>query len=263
MLFFNYFCKKSKIMKNKIKRTLQLILGYNNYLFIFSLYIIYTLKFQKKERDFLHFIKLLPTDKDILDIGANIGVMSYYLSKNFPQSVIYSFEPQRDNIITFKKVMKRFRVNNVKLSEIALGDSNGEIEMILPVEKNVKLHGLSHVAGTEDKSFNNGIKFKVPIKCLDDIEELKNRSIGGIKIDVENFEYFVLKGGKKLINNNRPIIYTELWDNDNRKQCIEMLEGMGYSCKNLINGELIPHNSHKQSVQNFFFIPTNSRKHNE
>ena len=45
-------------MKTLVKFVLQKVLGFKNYLFIFSLYIIYTLKNNRKEGDFLHFLSL-------------------------------------------------------------------------------------------------------------------------------------------------------------------------------------------------------------
>ena len=50
----------------------------------------------------------------------------------------------------------------------------------------------------------------------------KDKKIGAIKMDVENFEYFVLEGGKELIKKHKPIIYTELWENQNREKCFQL-----------------------------------------
>jgi FkbM family methyltransferase len=242
-------------MKNLAKQILQKILGYHNYLFIFSLYIIHTLKFQKKERDFLHFLQLLPKSKSVLDIGANIGVMSYYLSKHSYVSKVYAFEPQCDNLVVLKKIINHFKLKNVEVFDFALGDTNGKIQMVLPVQGKTKLHGLSHVCHESISEFNTGLKYDVDIKKLDDIDVVLKDEIGGVKLDVENFEYFVLKGGEALLKRDKPIIYTELWDNQNRVQCIQFLEEIGYKCKQFSNGELLDYNSSSSKSQNFFFIP--------
>jgi hypothetical protein len=57
-------------------------LGLDNYLFLFSLFIIKKLRWDKNEKDFIHFLNLLPREGIVLDIGANIGVMSYYLARD-------------------------------------------------------------------------------------------------------------------------------------------------------------------------------------
>jgi FkbM family methyltransferase len=98
--------------------------------------------------------------------------------------------------------------------------------MVMPVIGDVKMQGLSHVVQEgEDQAGNY---YTVPLKKLDDFPELneKDARITGIKIDVENFEYFVLKGGRNLIAKHRPVIYSELWNTENRTNTIKMLAGL-------------------------------------
>ena len=94
---------------------------------------------------------------------------------------------------------------------------------------------------------------------LDNFHGLKNTSekITAIKIDVENFEYFALKGGENLLSKNKPIIYCELWDNENRKRCISFLNNLGYSAFVLYKSELVPIEKAAIEKHNFFFIPNN------
>lgn len=242
-------------MKNFLKKILQTLFGFNNYLFVFALYIIYTLKWNKREKDFLYFLDMLEDDGIVLDIGANIGAMTTYLSKKLPESKIFSFEPIPYNILALKRIVKYFKLRNVEVLDFALGDENGQIEMVIPICKNVKLQGLSHVVHEEIKENNEGEKFLVALKRLDDLEIFINENlpIKGIKIDVENFEYFALKGGKELIEKHKPIIYSELWDNKNRQNCFELLSSLNYSIKVLEKDELADFTG--QKTQNFFFIP--------
>lgn len=242
-------------MKNSIKLILQKILGYHNYLFLFALYVTYTLRFQKKEKDFLYFLELLPNNKSVLDIGANIGVMSYYLSKKLPQNKVFAFEPQPDNLKTLERVIRFFKLNNVVVFDFALGNQKGQVEMVLPIDGNTKLHGLSHVCHESIEDFNEGEKFTVLVNALDSIETIKSTSIGGIKLDVENFEFFVLEGAKQLLENQKPIVYTELWDNQNRVNCIKFMSDLGYDCKNFIHNNLVDYQPGITKSQNFFFIP--------
>ncbi len=244
-------------MKIIIKRILQYLLGYKNYLYIFARYIIATIKWNSKEGDFLHFIKLMPPKGIILDLGANIGVMSALLCKKLPQSRVIAFEPVPSNIVTLRKIIKHYKLSNIKICEYALGDYNGEVEMILPVNKNVKMQGLSHVKHSSIAENNDGIIYKVKVNRLDDIDELfsTKETVTGIKIDVENFEYFVLKGGENLIKKYMPIIYCELWNNENRTNCFTFLKNLNYSIKVLENNKLVNFENEVHTTQNFFFIP--------
>lgn len=246
-------CKK--IMKNLAKLILQKTLGYHNYLFIFALYVIYTLKYQKRERDFLYFLQLLPKNKSVLDIGANIGVMTCHLSKHLSDAQVYAFEPQPDNLLILRKIIRFFKLQNAHVLNFALGESNEKIKMVLPIEGKTKLHGLSHICHESISDFNSGLHYEADMRRLDDVQEIQNESIGGIKLDVENFEFFVLKGGENILRKNKPIVYTELWENQNRINCIHFMLALGYECKQFCKGELVDYDKCPTISQNFFFIP--------
>jgi len=244
-------------MKSALKYILHKLLGFDNYLFVFSLFKIKTLKNDKNEKDFFHFMSLIPKKSTILDIGANIGIMTVHLAKGIEGANVISFEPMPNNIKAFKRIVNYYQLKNVTLLEIALGNSEGEVEMVMPVVSNVKMQGLSHVVHESITEFNEGEKIKVPLKTLDNIALLKNTNavIRAIKIDVENFEYFALDGGKNLIQKHNPVIYAELWENENRYNCFHLLEKMGYSTNVVIQNKLVLFDSKKHQKQTFIFLP--------
>jgi FkbM family methyltransferase len=228
------------------------------YLYVFALFIIVKLRWDKNEKDFFHFLELIPDDGLILDLGANIGVTSYHLSKKKPGSTILSFEPLTLNMDTLKRVKKRFNLKNVQEFQVAAGEKSGTLEMVMPVINKVPMHGLSHVVHQDNTEFNSGLKYKVPVICLDEFNPLleTKKRITALKIDVENFEYFVLKGAEKLIVENQPIIYCELWENDNRKKCVDFLNNLNYSAFILNKKELMPVEKATTEKHNFFFLPS-------
>ena len=242
-------------LKNLIKYILQRILGINRYLFLFSRFKIKTLHNDRNEKDFFHFINLLKNkDGIIIDIGANIGIMSYHLVNNFPNKIIHAIEPIPCNIEVLDKIKKHYKLEQLKIHPIALGDSSNDIEMILPKEGGAIQQGLSHVKHEEITEWNNGEQIKVTQKKLDDV--FGKASICGIKIDVENYEYYALKGGVDLIKRDNPIIYCELWDNKNRSKCFDLLNSLDYKIYVLIKDKLEIYDSSKHEKQNFFFIPS-------
>ncbi len=244
-------------MKIFVKRILQLILGFENYLYVFARYIITTLSRNRKEGDFMYFLQMLRNGDTVLDIGANIGAMTVHLSRKLPKSTIVAFEPVPCNIKTLKRIIKHYKLENVLLIEKALGNTMGEITMVLPTEKKVRLHGLSHVVHETIVDYNEGPQFSVPLITLDSMNEWDRLpTVGGIKMDVENYEYYVLDGGKAMLKKHRPIIYTELWDTVNRQRCFELMASMQYETKVLVQGKLATYDESLHSHQNFFFIPT-------
>lgn len=249
--------KLDKPMKTITKLLFLKTLGLTTYLYIFALYVIAKLKWNKHEKDILHFINLLPDEGIILDLGANIGVTSYYLAKYLPNSIIYSFEPLEINMNTLRRIKSNFNLRNIREYQMAVGNENTRLEMVMPVINKVPMHGLCH-AVHEDITWNNqGPRFEVPMVRLDSLSELKNsrRRVTGIKLDLENFEYFALLGAENLIKEHHPVIYCELWDNPNRTKCILLMKKLGYKACVLHKGKLDQYAPGVHTTQNFFFIP--------
>jgi FkbM family methyltransferase len=246
-------------MKTFIKYILQKTLGLKTYLYVFARFIIVKLRWDKNEKDFFHFIKLIPDGGVVLDLGANIGVTSYHLAKKLPKSTIFSFEPLPLNMNTLKRIKERFNLDNIQEYLIAAGDKTEITEMVMPVINKVPMHGLSHIVNEEITELNNGIKHYVPMVCLDDFKPLQQtkKRITAFKIDVENFEYYVLKGAKRIITEFQPVIYCELWENENRKKCFDFLNNLNYSAFILHKNKLVPVEKATVKKHNFFFLPGN------
>jgi FkbM family methyltransferase len=239
-------------MKNKIKYILQRLLGYSFYLYTFSIFKILTLKKDRKEGDFFHFLALLSEEEGvILDLGANIGIMTYHLANRFPKNQIFAVEPIPSNYSVLLQIIQKFKLNNVKTYQLALGTSIKEVEMVLPYEGKTKMQGLSHIVDDEIKEWNEGEKLIVQ---MDTVDNLFNHSkVKGIKLDVENYEFQVLKGAENILKRDQPVIYCELWENENRYRCFSFLEKIGYQAYVVENNSLIKLDQATKSHQNFIF----------
>lgn len=242
-------------MKKFIQNVLQSVLGFRRYLFYFSLFKIRTLRRDRHEGDFFHFLSLLPEDAKVLDIGANIGIMTAWLARHCKQGEVHAIEPIPENFATLTRVCAHFGFGNVRLHQFALGEEEGELEMVMPEVKKVKMQGLSHVVHESIPDLNTGRRYAVPQHRLDALVEVV-ADVKAIKIDVENFEYYVFKGGEGILRKYKPIIYCELWDNANRRQCFELLAGeLGYKIMVLEQGKLVKFDPGVHDNQNFFFLP--------
>ncbi|AEA43869.1 FkbM family methyltransferase [Fluviicola taffensis] len=240
-------------MKNSVKYILQKLLGLHTYLYVFALYKIRTLRSDKKENDFFTFLSLLKDGKgDVLDIGANLGVMTVHLANTLPNTTIHAFEPMPANVSVLKKIIAKFKLSKAKIHEIALGDESGTAKMVLPVNGSTIMQGLSHVKHETITEWNEGQEVDVKLDKLDNI--LNGQPVQAIKIDIENFEYFALKGANRIITSNKPIIYAELWDNENRSKCFDYLKSFNYSVYVGENKSIVLFDSSKHHTQNFIFI---------
>lgn len=245
-------------VKNAIKALLQGILGYRRYLRVFASYKVNNLHKDKRENDFFAFLKLLPENGIVLDIGANLGFLAAHLARKVKSGQVIAFEPMPDNLHALEHVIRKFDLKNVKVESIALGDSDGEVEMVLPVTGSAKQQGLSHVVHKSIKEHNEGIRFKVPLKKLDSLEYLftQDAKVTGIKMDVENFERFVLAGAEKLVEKHRPLIYLELWENENKNACFDFFRKWNYEVTINDNGTHVAYDSVKHAGRiNFLARP--------
>lgn len=243
-------------MKNSIKFLLQRLLGYPNYLYLFARFMIKKLPFDKRERDFMYLLSFISSGDTVLDIGANIGVMTYHLAKKAVPGHVFAIEPVPSNIRVIRQIMTKYQLTNVSVYPCAVGEENGYAKMILPQIGGVLYHGLAHIKGKQQTE--QGREVEVPIKRIDDIPELKAHKIAAIKLDVEESEYSVLKGAKGIIAANKPVIYCELWNTKNRFQTFDLMLSMGYKAWIYNHGKLVPADV-VATKQNFFFLPDNQQ----
>ena len=242
----------SENVKNGIKYFLQRLLGFRHYLVVFSRFKISTLKRDAMECDFFAFMNLLSAPKVILDIGANLGIMTVHLSKRFPHAQIEAIEPIPDNLFVLNKNIAHYKLTNVTVHGIAVGDKESTVKMVLPLQGKTKMQGLSHVKHDTIKDWNVGDEFEVDCTTLDKL--FPDLHVDAIKLDIENFEFFAMKGARNLIQRSKPIIYAELWDNENRSNCFNLLTELGYTINVVDNHVLVPFDPVNHNQQNFIFL---------
>jgi FkbM family methyltransferase len=125
-----------------------------------------------------------------IDIGAHVGFWSFYLCGNF--EIVHAFEPVKDFRDCFNLNVK---AKNVKLYDCALGSENSFVSM----EIDQSNYGKTHIK-------NQSPARQTVIKKLDDF---KFENIDFIKIDVEGYEEFVIKGALETLKKNHPLIIIE------------------------------------------------------
>lgn len=238
-------------MKNFVKYILQNTLGYQRYLRVFSKYKIRTLKNDSKEKDFFAFMDAISKEGILLDVGANIGIMTYHMATRFPEKKVFAIEPMPDNFSVLKEITEKNNLDNVVLIPNAVGEKTEVIKMILPLNGKVKMQGLAHVVHESIDEWNEGDVIEVNCETLDGISD--GEKVAGIKMDIENFEYFALRGAATILERDKPVVYLELWANENRDKCFEFLRSLGYQAYVQIDNELIPFDPAGHKKQNFIF----------
>ncbi len=156
----------------------------------------------------------------VIEVGANIGAHTVYLSKLVGKGSIFAFEPQR---LVFQNLCANLAINsisNVFTYQEAIGAENGNI--VIPECDFTKNNNFGGINIQNSKSGMIVNKQKLD-NFLNNINRLKL-----LKIDVEGMEIDVIKGAKELIKKFRPIIYIENDRQEHSKNLIELIWSLDY-----------------------------------
>ncbi|MGB0887728.1 MAG: FkbM family methyltransferase [Vicingaceae bacterium] len=154
--------------------------------------------------------KMAPKNAVIFDVGANIGYYAIPLAHHLKHKnvSVHAFEPVSTNFNSLTKGIERNNLQNfITVNKIALGNSNGEIEILVTEGGNSS----NAVISFNDSEFNAGLKKEmVPMTTVDNyIIEKSLTRCDIIKIDIEGAEIFFIQGGMQLIKKFSPVIYGE------------------------------------------------------
>lgn len=175
-------------------------------------------------------VKYLPKEEGlILDIGANIGQTSLWMANELKSKEveIVAVEPYPS---TYQKLVHNINLNhfrNITPINIAFGNSDTKLLM----------EGCSSNSGAFRVNSGSGIGEFVEVAqtTLDNYFKTEKKRINFIKIDVEGFEYNVIKGAENTIKEYFPILFIEI-DNENLKSqnstasdVLNLLRNYGYN----------------------------------
>jgi FkbM family methyltransferase len=159
-----------------------------------------------------------------IDVGANIGMYTVYLSKLY--NTVYSFEP----IPYFANELTALKLRNVYVYNIGLAQQNSKLELNIPYDNitGEPLYAWSYFEAEHiERSFLKKESIIVDCKTLDSYHF---NDVDFIKIDVEGYELNVLIGAKDTINKYKPILLIEVPSGrKDRNNILNYLNNMGYS----------------------------------
>ncbi len=217
-------------MLRLIRIILFKVLGVKLYLrLISSIYIkLIDLGWGKAKYPELHYLKnIIKPGYNCIDIGANMGYYSYFLSKYSGQTgKIFAIEPVPLFCKIWEKNTSKSRQNNLTLLPFALGEKESQAEMGTPIINGILHHGMTKVITKSDSLYNKTftVEMKNPDNLFSSIEK-----IDFIKIDVEGYESIVVENMKETINKHKPLIQSELSGAGNRLNVIKIITDLGYS----------------------------------
>ena len=206
---------------------------------------------------------LLAAGKDaevIFDIGANAGYYAlHWASRIASNGCIHAFEPVPS---TYARLQRNVHLNGLERSvhtrNFGLGDEAKTVSIFLPEFSGSSAASIKNLH-PEEKS----IEVAVRIETLDEYFTGAGLSrLDLIKIDVEGAELLVLKGGRKTLARQKPILFMELlrkWSlpfGYHPNDVIALLGEIGYRGYAIDNNNLVPFYTMTDETRqtNFFFV---------
>jgi FkbM family methyltransferase len=152
----------------------------------------------------------LRRDETFLDVGANVGWFSLFTAGIVgPDGRVVSFEPSPDvfqclscNVGGLKQVEAfPFGIGNKDSTEVFVAQGTSSSASFIEEVTNINRHHLRDEPIT---------KVPVRIRKLDTLVMQLQLLPNLVKIDVEGFEFEVLKGAERLLNEPRPTLIIEI-----------------------------------------------------
>src|SRR5882724_8840051 len=165
-----------------------------------------------------------------LDVGANRGQSTDAILMKRPDARVHLFEPNEE---LCRNLQKMFGANDgVFIHNCGLGDEVTEGLLVVPFYKKWMFDGLASFDAAKaedwlkgriffyDERFVSQRQLRCRVKRLDDLA----LAPFFMKIDVQGYEYKVLKGGEQTLRKHEPVLLIEAPGKD----IIDFLQELGY-----------------------------------
>ncbi|HEY1101869.1 MAG TPA: FkbM family methyltransferase [Burkholderiaceae bacterium] len=145
-------------------------------------------------------------DPVVFDVGANIGHHALFMAAQSKQ--VFAFEPFPD---VYRKLLEKVhdnQITNLELCPFGLGERNA-VESYFPPGSNNTGTGsfASNASGTQ--------AVQLEVRRGDDcVRDMGIDRLDFIKMDVEGFEPFALRGLRQTLNQYRPVVFFEWTQNE-------------------------------------------------
>jgi FkbM family methyltransferase len=196
-----------------------------------------------EEQESLAFLRRQPLNgRTVLDIGANKGIYAYWMSRQVgPRGRVFAFEPQVDLRPHLEELKRSFRLDNLQLVSQALSDRRGTAglrrdkpgSLGATLEAEQPVPDWPVMAETVD----------VELNTLDHFCESQGLDeIALIKCDVEGHELAAFRGGRGVLQKQRPVLLFECHHHvAEQGELFGFLRELGYDGNFYHDGKPIPY----------------------
>jgi len=193
------------------------------------------------EQEFDVIKKLVDQNSCCVDIGANVGTHTIWLSHTCNNNYVFSFEPQFYIYMLLNSNIMLNDCHNVIPNRAFIGNSNETLKSQIFDPRAEKLNYGEFNSNYTHESGIPTLKMK-----LDDVDFL-NKKIDFIKTDCEGLDIDVLLSGEKLITTDIPNMYVEFNGVDGNDEILRVVKDYGYNIYWHVYPKFNPDNHNKQT----------------
>ena len=200
----------------------------------------------------------------VVDIGANIGIYTKFLSQCVgPSGKVISVEPIPLTFDILRSNVRKLRLRNVQLENFAISDIEGPVTMHVPTYRTGGENFYEARIGTA-KIEGSRRSFEVSAITLDALLS-EALVVHFVKCDVEGHELNCIRGAMRTLERSRPAWLIEVsGDMDNEScsahQMHSILAGYGYA-PFWVHGDKLEPQRYNAKPVNFFFLTNLHVKH--
>lgn len=182
--------------------------------------------------------------RTLVDVGANIGLVSLAVLAAVPDATIFAFEPGPHQQRLLAETIRRNGLEErLRLSPLALSNEAGRAAFMV--------HSTRHAAGDGLRDTGRSGRARhvtVRTETLDRWWDANGRpAVDVMKLDTEGSELWILQGARRLLERDRPVLFLEIHDENLRvypygsDDVKRWLGGVGYELHALSRADFVAH----------------------
>ena len=208
-----------------------------------------------------------------IDVGANLGFFSVLMASLCgPEGQVVSLEPFPEAFsLLLRNIRENHLENTVAPLQLAAHETNNQAAMCYRADESNDNFGSMFVPHTNSKLRSSHATVNIQCQRLDDlIKNGQGTRVDLVKIDVEGSEPYALRGMKRILLEQRPIILIELNEYclvnmgcSSAEEVMVLIEEYGYVPHDVdlfLNGQMTPYKFQKQDgrfeFHNLICIPS-------
>jgi FkbM family methyltransferase len=185
-------------------------------------------------------LRHLDPERDVIDVGANVGFYTVLLAQRLVNRRVLAIEPSENALARLRSNISRNSVDDsvVVFSGVAADRAGtARLRSVTGREEYSSLGVMAHprIVGEAYEEFT------VPCETIDALVAEYGLAPGFVKLDVEGMEHVVLSGMHGVLATMRPIILIEVLDpllrqnGSSAQEVVSMIESYGYTVRDPID----------------------------